>query len=280
MRALHTSRAGMLALGIALLVTSSTLAREPRVPIASRGGLTVVKVPAAVFEPLYRTTNDQPGEPVRAFWLMTRPVTNGELLDFVRAHPQYRRDSIASVLAEPRYLSHWQGPLELGPNARASQPVTHVSWFVARAFCEAHGMRLPLEAEWEIAAAAPRAKRGTSRARAQRRAQLEWYAAPRGELPDVPHAPANAYGVHDLHGVIWEWVEDFNNAVALGDTRDSSGASSERFCGGGALRARDVDDYVAFMRLAMRSSLQAPYTTALLGFRCAADVAQPKDSPR
>ncbi len=270
--------ARLLALCTALLATSSAVAREPRPAAASLGGLPVVKVRAGTFTPLYQTANERADIAVPALWLMTRPVTNGELLDFVRAHPQYRRDAIARVFAEPQYLSHWKGALELGASARAAQPATHVSWFVARAFCEAHGMRLPLEAEWELAAKASRTRRDGSGDRVQRQAQLDWYAAPRGELPDVPHGHANAYGVHDLHGVIWEWVEDFNNAVALGDTRDQGDSASDRFCGGSALRASDVDDYVAFMRVAMRSSLQAPYTSALLGFRCAADASQPKDA--
>lgn len=276
MRVMRAS--ALLAVCTALLVTSGAVAREPRPTSATIAGLPVVKVPAGVFEPLYRTTSDQAGERVRTFWLMTRPVTNGELLDFVRAHPEYRRGAIARVFAEPEYLSHWHGELELGAGVRAAQPVTHVSWFVARAFCEARGMRLPLEAEWELAAAASRTQRDGARDPALRKAQLDWYAAPRSELPDVPHGPANVYGVHDLHGVIWEWVEDFNNAVALGDTRDSSAAANDRFCGGGALSARDAEDYAGFMRVAMRSSLQAPYTSALLGFRCAADLAQPKGS--
>jgi sulfatase modifying factor 1 len=203
---------------------------------------------------------------------MTRPVTNGDFLDFVRRSPGHGRDRIARVFAEPRYLSHWAGSLELGAGARDMQPVVNVSWFAARAFCRAAGMRLPLAAEWELAAAASRTRRDGSKEAAHRQAILDWYGKPRETLPDVPHGPANLYGVHDLHGVVWEWVEDFNEAVSTADTREQGESARDRFCGAGAAIARgDASDYAAFMRVAMRSSLQAHYTGAVLGFRCAAD---------
>src|SRR3546814_3015518 len=44
---------------------------------------------------------------VAPFELQRRPVTNAEFLAFVKAHPQWRRDRVATVLAEPRYISHW-----------------------------------------------------------------------------------------------------------------------------------------------------------------------------
>src|SRR3546814_3318809 len=42
---------------------------------------------------------------VAPFGLQKRPVTNAEFLAFVKAHPQWRRDRVATVLAETRYLS-------------------------------------------------------------------------------------------------------------------------------------------------------------------------------
>lgn len=77
----------------------------------------------------------------------------------------------------------------------------------------------------------------------------------------------NLWGVHDLHGHIWEWVSDFNGSMVTND-RDTSA----RFCGAGAMSAGDRSDYAAFMRLAFRGALRGDYTTAGLGFRCAADV--------
>ena len=44
-----------------------------------------------------------------------------------------------------------------------------------------------------------------------------------GELAPVGASPANYWGVYDLHGLIWEWVEDFNSALVVTDSRDNNG---------------------------------------------------------
>ena len=91
---------------------------------------------------------------VPRFVLDNTPVTNAQFLAFVTAHPQWRRDRIASLFADNDYLSHWAAVTELGAGARPDQPVTRVSWFPARAYCESVGGRLPTWYEWEYAAAA------------------------------------------------------------------------------------------------------------------------------
>lgn len=235
-------------------------------------GLPFVRIPVGRFKPLYRQTRQTTTLPVPSFMLMTRPVTNQDFLDFVLENPSYRRDQLARVFAEAGYLSQWAGPLSLGETARPLQPVTHVSWFAARAFCSSKGLRLPTEAEWERAALASATRADGSRDAVQRQAILAWYATPRSTVPDVPFGPANYFGVHDLHGVAWEWVEDFNSVAVSEDPREQGESAANRFCGGGALRAEDVSDYATFMRVAMRSSLQAAYTNANLTFRCAADI--------
>jgi len=49
------------------------------------------------------------------------------------------------------------------------------------------------------------------------------------------------------------------------------GADRARFCGEGALSTADREHYAVLMRIAFLSSLEAAYTTASLGFRCAQD---------
>jgi formylglycine-generating enzyme required for sulfatase activity len=44
-----------------------------------------------------------------------------------------------------------------------------------------------------------------------------------------------------------------------------------QFCGEGALSAADRDNYAVLMRIAYLSALEARFTTANLGFRCAGD---------
>jgi len=268
MRALLPSRIGAL-LASTVLLTAAAGHAAPRAQQVA--GLPFVRIPAGRYKPLYRPTAEARSTPVSAFLLMTRPVTNQEFLEFVQAEPSYQRDRVARVFADVGYLTHWASPASLGENARPLQPVTRVSWFTARAYCASKGLRLPLEAEWERAAMASATRADGSRDARQKQAILDWYATPHAELPDVPSGPANYFGVHDLHGVAWEWVEDFNSFAVDSDSREQGEGGRDQFCGGAALRADDASDYASFMRLAMRSSLQASYSNAHLTFRCAAD---------
>jgi formylglycine-generating enzyme required for sulfatase activity len=88
----------------------------------------------------------------------------------------------------------------------------------------------------------------------------------------VGKTPANIYGARDLHGVVWEWVEDFNSILVSGDSREQGDPDLLRFCGAGALTMQDKDNYAILMRIAMLSSLEGRYTTTSMGFRCASDL--------
>jgi formylglycine-generating enzyme required for sulfatase activity len=79
----------------------------------------------------------------------------------------------------------------------------------------------------------------------------------------------NLYGVRSLHRQVWEWVDDFDSPRFTGASGRGEGDPSDKSCGTGAFGAQGIQDYAAFMRFALRSSLQAPYTSASLGFRCA-----------
>jgi formylglycine-generating enzyme len=208
---------------------------------------------------------------VAAFELQRRPVTNAEFLAFVTRNPQWRRGAAPAVFAEPRYLQHWKGPLSLGA-AGPEQPVVNVSWFAAQAYCEAQGGRLPTWSEWEYVAAADATRRDARDDPAWRDRILAWYSVPSGRpLADVGGGEANAYGVHDLHGLVWEWTADWSAMLVSNDSREQGDPDSMRFCGAGALSMRDRDNYAILMRVAMLSSLEGHDTTANLGFRCARD---------
>jgi len=220
------------------------------------------------------------GEPdvvtVPAFFLDKRPVNNADMLAFVRALPKWQRDRVAGVYADERYLAHWAGPLELGPataNNRPGQPLTHVSWFAARAYCAWRDLRLPREREWELAAVADTTRADAGQDPAFVAQILGWYsrAAP-AVMPLAGSGPANFWGISDLHGLVWEWVEDWNSTMVTGDNRDNGNVDKSLFCGAGAISAKDVSDYATFMRFAYRSSLGARFTTKSLGFRCARDL--------
>ncbi|MCL4235529.1 MAG: formylglycine-generating enzyme family protein [Deltaproteobacteria bacterium] len=236
----------------------------------------MVHIPGATFEPAFAPAPGITRIDVSAFFVDRRPVTNGEFLQFVREYPRFRRSSIPGILADKTYLSHWSNDLDPGEGVSPNQPVTHVSWFAAKAYCEARGDRLPSWVEWEYVAAADETRRDARSDAAWQQRILDWYARPSHDaLPNVGMGSANIYGVQDLHGLIWEWVSDFHAMLIRPDSRDDGGRF---FCGAGATAAADKSGYAIFMRVAFLSSVEARYTTANLGFRCARDVAGKRET--
>jgi formylglycine-generating enzyme required for sulfatase activity len=220
------------------------------------------RIEAGTYTPFY-PLDDEPTLAVAAFLLDEAPVSNAQFREFVREHPRWQRSRAPSLFRDDAYLSHWESDEEPG-SARSNQPATFVSYFAASAYCRSAGKRLPTEAEWEWAASPdPADPRSAAEITS---AILAFYAQPRGA---VGATPPNRYGVRDLHGVIWEWVGDFNGVLANGDNRQDADPELERFCGGSSIGADDVKDYATFMRFAFRSSLEARYALHHLGFRCA-----------
>ena len=229
-----------------------------------------VKLPGGAFRTALKYEDQKNGVRVAPFELMRTPVTNAQFLAFVQAHPQWRRDRVARVFAEDRYLAHWRAPTSLTGDVQAKQPVTQVSWFAASAYCESQGARLPTWSDWESAAAADETRRDARKDPAWRERILSWYSRPSSQaLPRAGLQTANAYGVQDLHGLVWEWTDDFSSLLVSGDNRNQGDADDTKFCGAGALSMNDRENYAVLMRVAMLSSLEAVDTTTNLGFRCA-----------
>ena len=203
---------------------------------------------------------------VRGFLLQRHPVTNAEFLAFVSRHRDWQRNLAPRILADADYLGHWSGPLELGPRAAAARPVTRMSWFAAQAYCEAQRARLPSWYEWELVAAASGTQRDARPDPSWRQLILDWYARPAGDGPlPVEQRAANVYGLYDIHGVVWEWVQDFDSLLP-------ADADPERFCGSGAQNLQDKENYAVLMRIALLGSLHAADTGHAIGFRCARDA--------
>ncbi|MFV0416466.1 MAG: formylglycine-generating enzyme family protein [Chthoniobacterales bacterium] len=211
--------------------------------------------------------------PVESFLIDTKPVTNGEFLAFVRENPRWSRSQVNRLFADKNYLRHWQGDLELGPNAPENAPVVNVSWFAARAYLKNVSQRLPTIDEWEYVARADATRADASADPDFKAKILNWYSRPATTpLPPVGASEANVYGVHDLHLLIWEWTDDFNSALGVGESRADGSPNAALFCGGAGLNKNSATEYADFMRFGMRTSLQGNYCIGTLGFRGARDI--------
>jgi len=253
---------GLLLLGLYACAVEAGQSTDAAMPLVKGGQLESVLPPA-------------PGvkrAAVASFRLDRTPVTNADFARFVQEHPEWRRDRVAALFAEKDYLTHWASATEPGAAIRR-QPVVRVSWFAASAYCEARGARLPTWYEWEYAAAASETSADARSDADWQRQILDWYSrSARGALPDVGRTTANYYGIQDLHGVVWEWVYDLSSMLVSGDNREQSDPDARRFCGPGALTMEQKENYATLMRIAMLSSMQARYTSATMGFRCATEV--------
>lgn len=239
---------------------------------ADAGAMTFI--PAGVYAPLFTGPEDPTEIPVPSFLIDTRPVTNGDYLAFVQANPKWRRSRVSPIFADSSYLKHWSGDLKLGPRAPADSPVVHVSWFTARAYARWLGKRLPTTAEWERTAAVGYDSPDGKNDVALNGDIYRWFARPTPDIvPSATDARPNYLRVQGLYGYIWEWVSDFSTAMVTGESRGDSGLDRELFCSAGSVGAKETNDYAAFMRMALRSSLKANNNTSSLGFRCARDDA-------
>lgn len=222
----------------------------------------MVKIPAGQIKSFFRDEG-QTRQKVPSFYIDKYPVTNAQFDEFVKKNPEYNRSRIPRLFAEPSYLKHWSGD-QLSMEDRialGNQPVVNVSWTPARAFCRAQGKRLPTILEWEYAADVWNAD--------EQKKIMAWYGETNKGLPgDTGKGKPNRFGLHDMHGLIWEWVEDFNSVMISSDSRSKGERTEGLYCGGGSVNATDSGQYATFMRYAFRSGLKADYANSTLGFRC------------
>lgn len=150
--------------------------------------------------------------------------------------------------------AQWQAVMAGNPShfkGVANLPVENVSWDEAAVFCEALGekdgktYRLPTEAEWEYACRAgtttPFYFGGTiSVNQANYDGNYTYAGGKKGthcqKTTAVGSFPANAWGLFDMHGNVWEWCIDWCGPYPGGELKDPQGfvGGDRRVCRGGS----------------------------------------------
>ena len=163
------------------------------------------------------------------------------------------------------------GHLPGDSDALRTRPIINVSWSDAQAYVRwlsgktGAEYRLPSESEWEYVARA-----GTTGpyhfGSSLSPSQANYRGSQAGPVP-VGSYSANAFGLHDVHGNVWEWVEDCWNDSYHGAPADGSawesGDCSWRVLRGGAWRG------LRGLRSASRSGAPAGSRYDEVGFRVA-----------
>ena len=197
------------------------------------------------------------------------------------------------VLTEDFYMAEhevmqrsWNRLMEENPSEFLDpyHPVESVTWPEVQTFIqrlnereEDNYYRLPTEAEWEYAARAGSATAYHYGDNPDRLGEYAWYALnAEGSTYPVRRKKPNAFGLFDMHGNVWEWVQDYYHPTYYrwGATTDPQGPSEGRgyVIRGGGWRGVPVD-----LRTANRGWALPDYASPILGFRLVRESAPPAD---
>ncbi len=228
------------------------------------------KISGGEFVSLYGS--DAASISVGDFMLDVYPVTHSDYLAFMIENPKWQKSKVIRLFADKNYLAKWEDDFNYDKSSLPNSPVTNVSWYAAKAYCEFHGKRLPTMNEWEYAAMADETKPNAQRDSLFNQRIIESYEIPRTYKNEIGSTYQNFWGIYDMHGLVWEWTSDFNAVLISGESRKDVDTDNSLFCAGGSVNASDLMDYAAFMRYAFRGSIKANYCIQTLGFRCAGNI--------
>ena len=230
----------------------------------------MVTISGGNYIPLYG--NDSAKVSVNSFEMDVYPVTNKEYETFLGTHPKWLKKNTVALFADENYLPQFEDDGKLKSTTNPKSPVTNVSWFAAKAYCECQDKRLPTMDEWEYVARADKTSPDARNKDGYNDYILSWYETPRTYQSSIGSTFKNYWGVYDMHGLVWEWTSDFNSVLITGESRTDGKKDNNRFCGGASIGANDLRNYAGFMRYAFRGSLKGNYAIQNLGFRCAKNI--------
>ena len=183
-----------------LLRRGEELSEETRseIQVLEKSGTAMVSIPAGEFTMGAKRKwlwliNSNRNQISKGFLLGKYPVTNS----------QYRRymDEVEGV-SIPEYFEDRRFN-------QGDQPLVGVSWAEARAYCEWVGGRLPTEAEWEYACRAGSQTEYCYGDDPKRLGEYAWFQEnSEWQTQPVGTKKANEWGLHDMHGNVFEWCED------------------------------------------------------------------------
>jgi formylglycine-generating enzyme required for sulfatase activity len=232
-------------------------------------------------------SNEKPVHSVTVsdFYLGKYEVTVAEFKAFIDA-TNYKTDADKSG-SSVVYTTEWKDQKgvnwkydtrgNLRPSNEYNHPVLHVSWNDATEYCKwlsqktGQTYRLPTEAEWEYAAgggSGPRTKwAGTDEEKSLRR-YANYDGNQDGHLLTAPvgSLQANALGLHDMSGNVWEWCGDWYGSYTASAQTDPTGASSGSYR---VIRGGSWYVYPQFCRVADRSYGAPGVRLSVVGFRLA-----------
>ena len=207
--------------------------------------------------------NEKPRHRVRitsGFRLGETPVTVAEYRRFIGERPQFE------MPPAPDFNPNW---------SKQDHPVVRVTWDEAQAYCQWAGGRLPTEAEWEYAARGGKdgLKYPGGNDIAPENANYsgsKW----KGTSP-VGSYPANAWGLYDMAGNVWEWVADWYDQDYYGTLPSDKAVDNPRGPQQGTLRVLRGGSFIDDAR-----NLRASNRTGgvpggrydYVGFRCVREV--------
>jgi len=220
----------------------------------SPGNITLIRIQPGEFQmgSNKRDSDERPIHPVRItkeFLLGRYAVTNAQYAEYLKA-----------VKRKPEY----------GDDRRFNQPeqpVVGVSWDDAQKFCEWAGCRLPTEAEWEFAC---RSGTTTAFSFSGDEGQLDkygWYDKNSGgQTQPVGTKEPNAWGLHDMHGNVFEWCQDWYGEYTQTPKVDAVGPESGQ---GRVLRGGSWNYPADYCRSSFRYGVLPALRLGNFGFRVA-----------